>query len=125
MEEKCPLGEHSKIEVLCEKFCSEIQEMKGVNEKQWEVIAKKASTSSVKWGVVVFVMLMLATVGFLWNVQRENRNEIIGELKSIQALIVDEDGLRDKVKALGWKLDVLEKQARKNNTEPKKQGHGK
>ena len=117
--------EHSKIEVLCEKFCSEIQEMKEVNEKQWDIIAKKASISSVKWGVVIFVMLMLATVGFLWNVQRENRNEIIGELKSIQALIVDEDGLRDKVKALGWKLDVLEKQARKNNNEPKKQGYGK
>ena len=125
MEEKCPLGEHSKIEVLCKKFCSEIQGIKDTDEKQWEVIAKKASTSSVKWGVVIFVMLMLATVGFLWNVQRENRNEIIGELKSIQALIVDEDGLRDKVKALGWKLDVLEKQARKNNTEPKKQGYGK
>ena len=125
MEEKCPLGEHSKIEALCKKFCSEIQGIKDTDEKQWDLIAKKASISALRWGVMVFVMLMLATVSFLWNVQRENRNEIIGELKSIQALIVDEDGLRDKVKALGWKLDVLEKQARKNNTEPKKQGYGK
>ena len=121
MDEKCPLGEHSKIESLCEKFCNEIQNLKDVGEKQWDIIAKKASTSSVKWGVGIFVMLMLATVGFLWNSQRESRNEILGEIKSIQILIAGEDGLRDRIKGLEWKLDGRkEKLPHGNNPEPKK-----
>jgi len=121
MEGKCPLGEHSKIESLCETFCDELLEIKRAEEKQWDAIAKKASTSAVKWGVVVFVMLMLATVGFLWNNQREVRNEIVGEIKSIQILISGEDGLRDRIKGLEWKLDGRkEKLPHGNNPEPKK-----
>lgn len=121
MDGKCPLGEHSKIESLCEKFCNELIEIKSAEEKQWDIIAKKASTSAVKWGVVIFVMLMLATVGFLWNNQREVKNEIVGEIKALNFFITGEDGLRDKVKALGWKLDRhLEKLPHKNNPEPKK-----
>lgn len=121
MEGKCPLGEHSKIESLCEKFCDELIEIKRTEEKQWDLIAKKASTSAVKWGVVVFVMIMLATVGFLWNNQREVRNEIVGELKSINTSITGEDGLRNKVREFGWKLDGhLEKVPHKSNPEPGK-----
>jgi hypothetical protein len=89
---------HEKIEAL-------VEEGRLIAKDQWEAIAKKAATSTIKWGVIVFVGIMMATVGFLWNNQRENRNEILVEIKSLTTSINGENGLRDQVKALGWKVD--------------------
>jgi hypothetical protein len=99
----CP--QHPKLETLIETLCEKYDEIKVDEQRQWESIAKKAATSSIKWGVIVFVGIMIATVGFLWNNQRENRNEILVKIDSLSNSIIGENGLRDQVREMGWKVD--------------------
>ncbi len=40
--------------------------MKTNEEKQWDAIGSKASTSSVRWGVVIGIMILMSVFGAMW-----------------------------------------------------------
>jgi hypothetical protein len=102
MDQKCPL--HSGIQTAQEELCRRCDEMNEQKEKQWTAIAdiqaevgKKASVSSIKWGVGIFIVIAMAVVTFMWNGQSKladkteaNQAKIIEKIEKVENKDADE-----------------------------------
>lgn len=61
---KCPF--HSGVVENIEEACRRCDKLDTTEKDQWEAIGKKASTSSIRWGVVIGIMIIMAVLGAMW-----------------------------------------------------------
>lgn len=96
---------------------AEVDELHSSDKDQWDKIntlqTSKASSSQMKWVIGIFLVIALATVGFLWTAQVTSTDTIIKKIE-----VMDDksntkreetnsrlDALKGQVNELKWGLD--------------------
>jgi len=80
---KCPL--HSGICENVDELCRRCDELKINGEKQWDTIGSKASASSVRWGVGIGLIVLMAVLGVMWAMT----DRLGGKMDSLTAIAIE------------------------------------
>jgi hypothetical protein len=73
----------------------------------------KASSSQMKWVIGIFLIMALATIGFLWRGQVSSTDKIVGRIETMEKENGTKreesnhklDTLKEKVNEMKWSLD--------------------
>jgi hypothetical protein len=111
------MGEKDIIRFDCKAHSgirAELDELKISDRDQWDSLrglqTSKASSSQMRWVIGLFLIIALATVGFLWRAQVSSTETIVKKIEMMEkenGTKRDEtntkiDALKDRVNQLFW-----------------------
>ena len=86
MDKQCPY--HSGIEAETHEIGRRCAALEDQKDKLWDEVSKKASLSSIKWGIGVGLIILMAILGSMWSfgeklsMKMDKINESFQSLKS-------------------------------------------
>ena len=87
---QCPY--HSGVEAQQDENCRRCTALEEQKDKLWDEVSKKASLSSIKWGIGIGLIILMAILGSMWGVGGKLSGKI--------------DSMNDSLIALKTKVDI-------------------